>query len=373
MKIEDLISSGSGQKKKGRNILTGLIIALIVARMITGSMGGAIVLLVLLAGFGWWFWSYVRGKLPSLSPKTNSTEQVTTKIKDTTNNNSSFSFTKFATNFHPMRIASIIIIAIVTILVLSRIFVVVPAGSIGIYALFGKVSQHSIQPGLNFINPLGSVIKMSTRTEAYTMSIAKEEGQKVGDDSIDALTKEGLSVKLDMTALYHLDSTKAAELYKTVGRDYTDKIIRPAIRSSIRQIVAEYDAAAVYSEKRAELTDKITSMLTASLGPRGVILEEVLLRNVILPQKLADSISEKLQAEQESQRYEFVLQKEKKEADRKRIEAEGLRDSQKTIAEGLTPAYLNFLYLQNLKDNKGTIYVPTGTTNGLPLFKNVGQ
>lgn len=363
-----------GQSKKWRNYLTWFIFVVIFARIITGSMAGAITLVILLAGGGWLFWAYIKGRLPTFSPKTTEAEQVTAKVKDTTNNNpGSFSFNNFATNFHPMRIATIIIIAIVSILVLSRIFVVVPAGSVGIYALFGKVSQNSIQPGLNFINPLGSVIKMSTRTEAYTMSIAKEEGLKVGDDSIDALTKEGLSVKLDMTALYHLDSTKAAELYKTVGRDYTDKIIRPGIRSSIRQIVAEYDASAVYSEKRAELTDKITAILTASLGPRGVILEEVLLRNVILPQKLADSISEKLQAEQESQRYEFVLQKEKKEADRKRIEAAGLRDSQKIIAEGLTPAYLNFLYLQNLKDNKGTIYVPTSPDSGLPLFKNVGQ
>lgn len=272
-----------------------------------------------------------------------------------------------------MRIIGIVAGIIIAAVIIGRFLIVIPAGTVGVYELFGKVSPNEISSGLHFVNPLGQVEKMSIRTEQYTMSVAQEEGVKKGDDSIDALTKEGLQLQLDITVLYSLQKDKASDVYLQLGSDFAQKVIRPEIRSAIREVAARYDANAVYSEKRKEMTEKIHESLASSLNTRGINVEDVLLRNVSLPAKLSDSIQEKLQADQEAQRYEFVLQKESKEAERKRIEAAGQRDAQKIIADGLTPNYLNYLYIQNLKDNKGTIYVPTSATTGLPLFKSVGQ
>lgn len=249
-------------------------------------------------------------------------------------------------------------------------FVVIPVGMTGVRTLFGKVQNKEISSGLHIINPLEHVEKMSIRTEEYTMSVSHGEGQRVGADQISALTNEGLPIDLDITVFYHLNENKASDVYKDLGLNYQEKIIRPEIRSTIREIIANYNAKDVYSEKRAEVSQKIQERMIKSIEPRGITVEQVLLRNVTLPKKLSASISEKLQAEQESQKYDFILEKEKKEADRKRIEAEGQRDAQTTISESLTPKYLQYMYIKELKDREGTIYVPTGN-DGLPLFKSV--
>lgn len=267
--------------------------------------------------------------------------------------------------------AIIILFVLLAIIILPKTIVIIPAGETGVYHLFGKVSENELQSGLHFVNPLANVTKMTIRTEQYTMSIAREEGTKDGDDSIDALTNEGLTVKLDITVFYHLLENKASDVFKDLGTDYEEKIVRPEIRSAIREVVANYDSKSIYSDKRDEMINSIKNKLASNIDPRGIIVEQILLRNVILPAKLDQSIQEKLQAEQESQRYNFVLEKEKKEADRKRIEAEGIRDAQKTISESLSPEYINYLYIKELKDRAGTIYVPTNPDNGLPLFKGV--
>ena len=135
---------------------------------------------------------------------------------------------------------------------------------------------------------------------------------------------------------------------------------------------ASYEAKDIYSEKRQEVVERMRISFSQEFEPRGVLLEEVLLRDVELPDRLIQSIQDKLTAEQESQRYQFLLEQAKKEAERKRIEASGQRDSQKIITESLTPTYLHYQYIQNLKDRQGTIYVPVSAQNGLPLFQNVG-
>ena len=259
---------------------------------------------------------------------------------------------------------------VIAIIVLVNIFVVIPAGETGVKSLFGKVKDKEISSGLHIVNPLINIERMSIRTEEYTMSVAHGEGQKVGADQISALTNEGLSIDLDITVFYHLNESSASDVYKDLGLNFQEKIIRPEIRSSIREVIAMYNAKDVYSEKRAEVSQKIQNRMIESIEPRGIAVEQVLLRNVTLPAKLSASIQEKLQAEQDAQKYDFILEKEKKEADRKRIEAEGQRDAQTTIAESLTPKYLQYLYIKELKDREGTIYVPTGG-DGLPLFKSV--
>jgi regulator of protease activity HflC (stomatin/prohibitin superfamily) len=260
-----------------------------------------------------------------------------------------------------------IVILGIALFLLTNMIVVIPAGSTGVYHLFGKVREAELHSGIHLINPLASIVKMSIRTQQYTMSSVADEGVRHGDDSIEALTKEGLKVLLDITILYRLDEDKASEVYKTLGTEYEQNLIRPEVRSVIRQVIATYEAKDIYSEKRDVVVGEIAKKLEESAEPRGITIESTLLRNVVLPPELAAAIEQKLTAEQESDRYEFVLEKEKKEADRKRIEAEGQRDSQRIISASLSNEYLQYLFIKDLKDRQGTIYVPTN----LPLMKGI--
>ncbi len=271
------------------------------------------------------------------------------------------------------------IITIAGIVLLTWLFfasiVVIEAGQTGIYSLFGKVRDNELSSGFHLVIPLAKITKMSIRTEEYTMSIAQDEGKRAGADAITSLTKEGLSVDLDMTVLFRIEEEKASDIYSTVGvrEDIDEKIIRPSIRTSIRDVIAQYEAKDIYSEKRQEAAQKIKEALSADLEHRGIVIEEVLLRNVALPMTLSVAIQEKLQAEQEAQKYDFILQKEAKEKERKVIEAEGQRDAQKIINESLSTNYLYYLYINSLKDREGTVYVPTGTSSGMPLFRDLGR
>ncbi len=266
-----------------------------------------------------------------------------------------------------------IILAVLVIWLFFASIVIVDAGETGVYSLFGKVKDDELRSGFHLVIPLAKVTKMSIRTEEYTMSIAQGEGKKIGNDAIASLTKEGLSVDLDMTVFYKLDENKASDVYRELGLTYDEKIIRPTIRTAIRDVIAQYDAKDIYSEKREEAADKILEVVKNNLDPRGITVEEVLLRNVALPANLANSIQEKLQAEQTAQKYDFLLETEKKEKERIIIEAEGQRDAQKIINESLTTNYLYYLYINDLKSREGTIYVPTSSSTGMPLFRNVGN
>lgn len=269
------------------------------------------------------------------------------------------------------RLFSYIAVGIVAIILLFRMVIIIQAGETGVYQLFGKVRDQELKSGFHFINPLASVVRMSTRTEQYTMSVAQEEGNKTGDDSIDALTNEGLTIKLDITVLYHLIEDQASDIYKNLGENYEEKIIRPEIRSAIRETVAKYDSKAIYSDKRDEITASLKDRLEKALISRGIVSEAILLRNVSLPPNLSTAIQEKLKSEQESQRYNFLIDKEKKEAERKIIESKGQRDAQQIINESLTDKYLNYLYIKELKDRQGTIYVPINPQTGMPVFKGL--
>ena len=260
-----------------------------------------------------------------------------------------------------------VVIAVIILVILINMIVIIPAGQTGVYHLFGKVKDKEIQSGIHLINPLANIEKMSIRTEQYTMSIVPHEGERIGDDSIDALTKEGLKVTLDLSVLYHLIEDQASDVYKNIGLEYPEKIIRPEVRNAIREVIALYEAKDIYSEKRQEAADKILEALKNDIEPRGVVIETVLLRNVILPPLLTNAIEEKLTAEQEAQKYDFVLQREEKEAERKRIEAEGQRDAQQIINQSLSNQYLQYLYIRELKDREGTIYVPYD----MPLFRGL--
>ena len=289
------------------------------------------------------------------------------------NMDSAIDINELAFKQNAKKIITTIVLAVLVLWLFFASIIIVDAGETGVYSLFGKVKNEELSSGFHLVIPLAKVTKMSIRTEEYTMSITQGEGKKSVADAITSLTKEGLSVDLDMTVLFHLQEEKASDIYKDVGLSYDEKIIRPTIRTSIRDIIAQYEAKDIYSEKRKEAAQRIQESLKDAMESRGVIVEKVLLRNVALPANLANAIQEKLQAEQEAEKYDFILDREKKEKERKIIEAEGQRDSQQIINQSLSQNYLYYLYIKDLKDREGTIYVPTNPSTGMPLFRELGR
>ena len=270
----------------------------------------------------------------------------------------------------------LIIIAIIIIFTLfSKILVIIPAGTVGVTHLFGKVNDNKLYPGLNIINPLLSVVKFSIRTEEYTMSSVNTK-KGINNDSISALTKEGLPVDLELTVLYHLNAGEASNIYKEIGINYSEKIIRPKIRTVIRDVVATYEAKDIYSDKREDLSLKIMEEL-GELSERGIIAEQVLLRNVNLPEALTKSIEAKLTAEQEIERKQFEVEIAKEEAKRKQSEAEGIRGAQEIINNSLTPTYLKWYSIEMMRElaespNTTFLFVPTDDS-GTPIVNIMPQ
>ncbi len=245
--------------------------------------------------------------------------------------------------------------ALAAILIIASVLRIVPPGSVGVQVLFGRVlTKATLSEGLNIVNPFVDLEIMTVRTQAYTMSIAVEEGQRYGDDAISSLTKDGLEVQMDLTVWYHLLTSEAANVFQKIGSDYVDKIVRPAARTAIRNTAVRYMAVEIYSDKREEVQNQISIALEKDFTQRGIALEKVLLRNISLPPKVKNAIEVKLEAEQEAQKMQFVLQKEQKEAERKKIEASGIAEAQDIIAKSLVGergrAYLSWKYLENLKN-----------------------
>ncbi|MEY3737535.1 MAG: hypothetical protein RL544_313 [Bacteroidota bacterium] len=225
----------------------------------------------------------------------------------------------------------------------------IDAGQIGVTSLFGKVSNEVLTSGLNFINPLVDVSTVDIKTLNYTMSGVHNEGDKEGDDAIRVLTADGLEVTIDLTVLYRVVGTEAPRLIKETGLDYKDKIVRPLTRTKIRDNAVYFTAIDLYSTKRDQFQSRIFNSIEADFKKRGLILEQLLLRNITLPNNVKTSIEEKIKAEQDAQKMEFVLQKEKQEAERKRVEAQGIADYQRIISTGLNDKQLEYEQIQMMK------------------------
>lgn len=216
----------------------------------------------------------------------------------------------------------------------------VGAGEAGVQVLFGSVQDGVLKSGLNFVNPLVSVEKMDIKTQAYTMSSIHDEGQQQGDDAISTLSSDGLTLKLDVTVWYRLNENDAPQVYRTIGTDYIEKIVRPAVRTAIRDVSVGYSATDIYSIKREDFVRDVTKNLEGAFTGRGIVLERVLLRNVELPEKVRAAIDEKIAAEQKAQQMVYVLQKEKQEAERKRVEAQGIADYNKIVSQSINDQVL---------------------------------
>lgn len=264
------------------------------------------------------------------------------------------------------------------IMIIASVLRIVPPGSVGVQVLFGRVlTKATLSEGLNIVNPFVDLEIMTVRTQAYTMSIATEEGQRYGDDAITSLTRDGLEVKMDLTVWYHLQKAEAANVFQKIGSDYVDKIVRPAARTAIRNTSVRFMAVEIYSDRREEVQTEISKALDRDFAERGIALEKVLLRNISLPAKVKNAIEVKLEAEQEAQKMEFILQKEQKEAQRKKIEASGIAEAQDIIAKSLVGergrAYLSWKYLENLKNlyesPNNTILISPYDKSFIPLLQ----
>jgi len=229
-------------------------------------------------------------------------------------------------------------------------FIQIDAGQVGVKKLFGKVQADVLESGLHFINPLYDVEKLDVKTQNYTMSGIHDEGAKSGDDAIRVLTADGLEVTIDLTVLYRLIPADAPKLVRETGVDYEYKIVRPIARTRIRDNAVYYEAVALYSTKRDEFQNRIFNGIENDFKKRGLLLENLLVRNITLPAAVKGTIEQKIQAEQESQKMQFVLQKEKQEADRKRIEAQGIADYQRIISESLTDKQLQYEQIKAYKE-----------------------
>jgi len=265
-------------------------------------------------------------------------------------------------------------LALGTILFVGSMVVVVPVGSVGVKELFGQIDDVPLMAGPHLINPLKTVHEMEVRTRNYTMSSVGTEGQKTGDDSIAVITADQLQVKLDVTVLYALDPMRCPDIYKHIGMEVDEKIVRSEIRTALRDGAASYTASDLYTTRRAAFVDQVDKSLQRTLTDRGIHLEQVLLRNVMLPDQITKAINDKLAADQEAQKMTFVLLKEKQEAERKRIEAEGQAKAQQIVSASLTPQIIEYQRIQALRaigDKGNLIITPMG--GATPMIQVQGK
>ncbi|MCP5432937.1 MAG: prohibitin family protein [Alphaproteobacteria bacterium] len=261
------------------------------------------------------------------------------------------------------------------LLILSTAFVIVSPGRTGVRVLLGRVHDVELTEGLHLKSPLTSVIQMSIRTETYSMTTS-------GEDSIQALSADGLKMPLDVTIAYRLVGDDAAWIYRNIGPTYEEKVIRTAARASVREAAAHYLAQEAYATKREELARAMEETLRArvsgllkeaGLDKGGFLIQQVLLRNVELPDRVAEAIQEKLAADQDAQRMDFVLTKETKEAERKRIEAQGIKAFQDIVSQGIDDKLLRWKGIEatsHLAESANAKVVIIGGADGLPVILN---
>ncbi len=245
------------------------------------------------------------------------------------------------------------------LLAFLQLFTVIPAGHVGVVDFFGSVSPETLKAGINMRNPLATIHKFSVKTQEIK-------------ETMDVPSKEGLTVQLELSTLYHLDPERAAEVYKTIGPNYLEVVLEPQFRSVARGVTAGYEAKALYTSEREMLAETILKDLQKLVGPRGIVVEASPLRRVGLPGGLTQAIEEKLRAEQESQRMQFVLLKEKQEADRKRIEAQGIADFQGIVTRGISEPLLRWKGIEATEklaasQNAKVVIIGAGK-DGLPLI-----
>ena len=258
-----------------------------------------------------------------------------------------------------LRLVGLSIAAFLIVIVLFNCITRVGTGHVGVLTLFGRVTGETLGEGIHFINPLKTNNEMSIQTQTIK-------------ESANVPSSEGLMMALDTSLIYHLNPDRAADVFQHIGADYEDKVVENQLRSAIREATASHTANALYTGEREMVAKQIQEKISEDLAKRGITVEAILLRDIQLPATLKASIESKQQAEQEALAMNFRLQKETQEAQRKRIEAAGVRDFQQIVAQGITPSLLEWKGIEateTLAKSANTKVVVIGNSkNGLPLI-----
>jgi regulator of protease activity HflC (stomatin/prohibitin superfamily) len=263
-------------------------------------------------------------------------------------------------NGNPLfKLIGLVIAAFVVVILLFNCVTRVGTGRVGVLTLFGRVDPQVLTEGIHLINPLKTNNEMSIQTQTIK-------------ESASVPSSEGLVMNLDTSLIYHVNPDKAADVFQKIGANYEIVVVEPTLRAAIREATASHTANALYTGEREMVAKQISEQLTTQLNLRGLIVESVLLRDIQLPQTLKASIEAKQQAEQEALAMNFRLQKEKQEAERKRIEAAGIRDFQQIVAQGISTQLLEWKGIEAtelLSKSPNTKVVVIGNPkNGLPLI-----
>ena len=258
-----------------------------------------------------------------------------------------------------LRGAGMLVLLIVLVIIAFSSTSCVRTGHVGVVSIFGRVTGQTLSEGIHIVNPAATITELSVKTQ--------EEKERASVPS-----KEGLIMGLEASILYHLDSTRAPEVFQQIGPNYAEVLLQPTFRSAIRAITAGNSAASLYSDARETVARQILEDVARQVAPRGVIVENVLLRDLQLPDTLKHAIEAKQQAQQEAQRMEFVLQREKQEAERKRVEAQGIKDFQNVVSEGISDKLLEWKGIEEtmelVKSQNSKVIVVGNSRNGLPLI-----
>lgn len=266
---------------------------------------------------------------------------------------------------------------IFAVLTLSHFFVIIDAGEVGVQVLFGKVRERTLKAGINVVNPFVTIVKYPTRIQEYTMSIDISEGSRRGDDSVKVRTLDGLEVGVDLTVWWKIDPEKVNRVYEDLAKSTYElemKIIRPAIRTTVRDTAAIYKMDSLYTGERKDFTNSINETLVALLSPKSVVVDKVLVRNISLPKLVENAIEEKMKAKQQEEAMEYKKNIASREAEIKEIEARGLANAQRIINSTLSDKYLQheaIMAYEKLANSENTTFVilPTSpTASGMPLI-----
>lgn len=249
-------------------------------------------------------------------------------------------------------------LAVIVIVILLNTVLIIGTGEMAV--IFNQVTGglSARYPGTNILVPgLQKPVLYDTRVLTYTMAATFAEGEPKGDDAIETLTKDGQMVKMDLSVRFHIDPTRVTNLHREIGPDYINKVVRPEIRNQIRLAVSAYPVTEVYTEKRSEIQNQTQENLKKKFSQSYLILDEVLIRNIRFSPEFEKAIEQKQIAQQEAQRMQYVLDKERQEKDRKIIEAQGEAESirLKALVLAQNPALIQYEYVQKLAPGVKTI------------------
>src|SRR5215471_11208874 len=248
---------------------------------------------------------------------------------------------------------------LIIVILIGNPITVIPAGHVGVKDFFGSVSPTALPPGVRVVFPFTRVVKMSVKTQEVK-------------ETAEVPSKEGLTMELEGSLLFRLDPAKAPEMYRTVGQNYLEIAVAPQIRSAIREVTASYEAKVLYSAERDKIARETAELFRKMSEGRGIITEAVLLRKIGLPAVVANAIQEKLRREQEAEQMKFVLQKEEQEAQRKRVEAQGIADFQKIVAAGISQQLLEWKGIEATEklalSQNSKVVVIGNPKSGLPII-----